>query len=121
MRERDGWSAGSRRSQCCLMGCSWQPWRSSRSPPCWALKAQHEERARRLELEREENARHAVEGERTRIARELHDIVAHHVSAIAVQAGAAGEIAERDPLRAREALQFIQDASRHALVEMRAM
>ncbi|HWE61212.1 MAG TPA: sensor histidine kinase, partial [Chloroflexota bacterium] len=55
------------------------------------------------------------------IARELHDIVAHHVSAIAVQAGAAEEIAERDPRRAREVLQTIQGTSRQALAEMRAM
>jgi signal transduction histidine kinase len=47
--------------------------------------------------------------------------VAHHVSAIAVQAGAGAEIAERDPQRAREALLFIQETSREALAEMRAM
>ncbi|HWE64983.1 MAG TPA: sensor histidine kinase [Chloroflexota bacterium] len=86
-----------------------------------AYLAQLEERARRLELEREENAHRAVQEERTRIARELHDIVAHHVSAIAVQAGAAEEIAERDPRRAREVLQTIQGTSRQALAEMRAM
>jgi signal transduction histidine kinase len=86
-----------------------------------AYLAQLEERARRLELEREENARRAVQEERARIARELHDVVAHHVSAIAVQAGAAAEIAERNPPRAREALHFIQETSRHALAEMRAL
>jgi signal transduction histidine kinase len=86
-----------------------------------AYLAQLEERAGRLEVEREENARRAVQEERARIARELHDVVAHHVSAIAVQAGAAAEIAERNPPRAREALQFIQETSRHALAEMRAL
>ncbi len=86
-----------------------------------AYLAQLEERARRLETEREENARRAVSEERARIARELHDVVAHHVSAIAVQAAAAGEIAERDPRRAQEALRFIQETSRVALAEMRAM
>lgn len=86
-----------------------------------AYLAQLEERARRLEVEREENARHAVRDERARIARELHDVVAHHVSAIAVQAGAAAEIVERDPLRAREALRSIQGSSRQALAEMRAL
>ncbi len=86
-----------------------------------AYLAQLEERARRLELEREENTRRAVQEERTRIARELHDVVAHHVSAIAVQAGAAEEIAERNPQRARETLHRIQETSRQALAEMRAM
>jgi signal transduction histidine kinase len=86
-----------------------------------AYLAQLEERARRLEAEREENALRAVRDERTRIARELHDVVAHHVSAIAVQAGAAAEIVERNPQRAREALNFIQETSRQALTEMRAM
>jgi signal transduction histidine kinase len=86
-----------------------------------AYLAQLEERARRLEAEREENAQRAVRDERTRIARELHDVVAHHVSAIAVQAAAAAEIVERNPQRAREALGFIQETSRQALAEMRAM
>jgi signal transduction histidine kinase len=86
-----------------------------------AYLAQLEERARRLEREQEETAQRAVEEERTRIARELHDVVAHHISAIAVQAGAGAEIAERDPPRAREVLHFIQETSRGALAEMRAM
>ncbi len=55
------------------------------------------------------------------IARELHDVVAHHVSAIAVQAGVAAAIAERQPERAREALTFIQQTSRQALAEMRTL
>ncbi|MBO0683222.1 MAG: sensor histidine kinase [Candidatus Dormibacteraeota bacterium] len=79
------------------------------------------ERAAHLERDQEERARVAVAGERTRIAREVHDVVAHHVSAIAVQAGAAEEIAERDPARARRALSAIQATSRQALVEMRAI
>jgi signal transduction histidine kinase len=86
-----------------------------------AYLAQVEERARRLALEQEENARRAVEEERTRIARELHDVVAHHISAIAVQASAGAEIAVRDPQRAREVLGRIQETSREALAEMRAM
>jgi signal transduction histidine kinase len=86
-----------------------------------AYLAQLEERARRLELEREENTRRAVQEERAHIARELHDVVAHHVSAIAVQAGAAAEIAERNPQRARDALRLIQATSREALAEMRTL
>ncbi|HKA11803.1 MAG TPA: sensor histidine kinase [Candidatus Dormibacteraeota bacterium] len=80
-----------------------------------------EERARHLEREQEQRAQRAALDERARIARELHDVVAHHVSAIAVQASAAEEIAEGDPRRARLALSAIQAASRQALAEMRAI
>jgi signal transduction histidine kinase len=79
------------------------------------------ERAERLEREQEQSAQRAVLDERARIARELHDVVAHHVSAIAVQAGAAEEIAEQDPARARAVLAIIQATSRQALAEMRAL
>jgi len=86
-----------------------------------AYLAQLEERARRLEDEREEGARRAAQEERAHIARELHDVVAHHVSAIAVQAGVAVAIADRQPESAREALRSIQETSRQALAEMRAL
>jgi signal transduction histidine kinase len=86
-----------------------------------AYLAAVEERARDLEREQEARAQRAASDERARIARELHDVVAHHVSAIAVQAGAAEEIADRDPRRARAALAAIQAASRQALAEMRAI
>jgi signal transduction histidine kinase len=69
-----------------------------------AYLASLEERASRLEREQQERSDRAVLDERSRIARELHDVVAHHVSAIAVQAGAAEEIAENDPRRARQVL-----------------
>ncbi|MBO0690347.1 MAG: sensor histidine kinase, partial [Candidatus Dormibacteraeota bacterium] len=86
-----------------------------------AYLAALEERAAHLEREQEERARGAVLDERSRIARELHDVVAHHVSAIAVQAGAAAEVAERDPPRTRRALGAIQETARVALAEMRAI
>jgi signal transduction histidine kinase len=79
------------------------------------------ERAERLERERETATQRAALEERARIARELHDVVAHHVSAIAVQAGAAQELATRDPQRAAEVLGTIRDTSRQALAEMRAI
>jgi signal transduction histidine kinase len=60
-----------------------------------------------------------VAEERARISRELHDVVAHHVSVIAVQAGAASEEATTDP--AREALGLIQQTSRQVLAELRSM
>jgi signal transduction histidine kinase len=71
-----------------------------------------------LELEREENARRAVFDERVRIARELHDVVAHHVSMMGVQAGAARVVLDRDPVKTREALASIEASSRQAVVEL---
>jgi signal transduction histidine kinase len=71
-----------------------------------------------LELEREENARRAVFDERVRIARELHDVVAHHVSMMGVQAGAARVVLDRDPVKTREALASIETSSRQAVVEL---
>ena len=79
------------------------------------------ERTERLEREQAVRAERAVLEERARIARELHDVVAHHVSAIAVTAAAAEEVAESDPGRARAALATISETSRRALGEMRAL
>jgi signal transduction histidine kinase len=80
-----------------------------------------EERTRLLEREREDQARAAVSEERLRIARELHDIVAHSMSVIAVQAGVGKHVIEADVPTAREALGVIEATSRDALVEMRRM
>jgi signal transduction histidine kinase len=77
-----------------------------------------EARAARLEREREQTRQLATEQERTRIARELHDVVAHHVSAIAIQAGSARAIRGRDPVGAAEALDPIEAAARQALTEL---
>ena len=75
-------------------------------------------RTLQLEREREENARRAVLDERVRIARELHDVVAHHVSLMGVQAGAARRVLSRQPEKAEEALAAIEAASRQAVGEM---
>jgi signal transduction histidine kinase len=80
-----------------------------------------EERARRLEEEREQQARAAVQEERMRIARELHDVVAHSMSVVAVQAGVAHHVIDRRPELAQEALAAIETTSRSALVELRRM
>jgi signal transduction histidine kinase len=79
-------------------------------------------RASRAELEREERAEAAVASERARIARELHDIIAHNVSVMVVQAEAADEMLDRNrPERARAPVQMIEETGRAALGEMRRM
>jgi signal transduction histidine kinase len=84
-----------------------------------ALTAELQERAARLERDRAEDARRAVASERARIARELHDVVAHHVSMMVVQAEA-GPVAA-DPARAAGAFEAIAATGRQALVEMRRL
>ncbi|HET9630746.1 MAG TPA: histidine kinase [Terrabacter sp.] len=80
-----------------------------------------EERAHLLERERAERERAAVAAERLRIARELHDVVAHAMSVIAVQAGVGSHVIDRDVDSARSALRVIEQTSHEALVEMRRM
>lgn len=80
-----------------------------------------EERTRELELEREVTAAQAVALDRVRIARELHDVVAHHVSAMGVQAGAARAVIDKDPDAARAALLGVEDSARSALSELRLL
>ena len=79
--------------------------------------------AKNLQLEqaRVELADRAVTDERLRIARELHDVVAHTMSVVAVQAGTGRMVAEDDPAAARQALATIETTTRSALVEMRRM
>jgi signal transduction histidine kinase len=84
-------------------------------------RAALEERTRELEQEREVTAAQAVALDRVRIARELHDVVAHHVSAMGVQAGAARAVLERDPDAARTALLGVEESARSALVELRQL
>jgi signal transduction histidine kinase len=79
------------------------------------------ERAERAERDREEQARRAVEEERARIARELHDVVAHSVSVMVVQAGGVRRLLDPDQDRQREALLAIEHTGRGALTEMRRM
>jgi signal transduction histidine kinase len=86
-----------------------------------AHAAELEDRAARLEREREEKARQAATQERLRIARELHDVVAHSLSVIGVQAGAARLVLDADPhpTRAREAVAAIEATANQAMAEMR--
>jgi len=80
-----------------------------------------QQRAERAEAERELLARQAVLDERSRIAREMHDIVAHGMSVMVIQAGAAERALERDPAAARTALGTIGTVGRDSLAEMRRL
>ncbi|GAA2264064.1 two-component sensor histidine kinase [Streptomyces ruber] len=78
------------------------------------------ERADRAERTREEEARRRVAEERLRIARDLHDVVAHHIALVNVQAGVAAHVMDKRPDQAKEALAHVREASRSALDELRA-
>ncbi|MGI5206320.1 sensor histidine kinase [Spirillospora sp. CA-108201] len=80
-----------------------------------------EERAERLERERDNEVKVAMAAERARIARELHDVVAHNVSVIVVQADGASYAIDTDVGRARQALDTISSTGRLALAEMRRL
>lgn len=80
-------------------------------------KHQIEQQAVTIAQQSHQLARRAVVDERLRIARELHDVVAHHVSAIGVQAGAARKLLTRDVQLAGDALRTVEDSSRQAVAE----
>jgi len=86
-----------------------------------AYTRQLEDRAVELEREKEEKAALAVSEERARIARELHDVVAHYVSVMVVQAAGARRVVDKDPASAKGALEAVEAAGRTALTEMRRM
>ncbi|MFZ4265887.1 sensor histidine kinase [Streptomyces arboris] len=86
-----------------------------------AYFSQLEERAARLEREREAQSKVAVAAERARIARELHDVVAHNVSVMVVQADGAAYVMDAAPDQARQALETISSTGRQALAEMRRL
>jgi signal transduction histidine kinase len=80
---------------------------------------QLEARASALERERAEETRRALAEERLRIAQELHDVVAHSMGVIAVQAGVGAHVIDSEPAEAKKALEAISQTSRSTLVEMR--
>jgi signal transduction histidine kinase len=89
-----------------------------------AAGARHSERARLAEeraQRSEEEAKRAVGEERARISRELHDVVAHSVSVMTVQASAVRRLLKPDQEREREALQVVEETGRQALTEMRRL
>ena len=104
-------------------------------PRCWAAwpcrgpsgascaatatsRARGGERSLEIERSRAREARAAVTSERMRVARELHDAVAHNISVIAIQAGGADGIVERDPARAEQCVELIETVAREALAEL---
>ena len=85
------------------------------------LNATLREKAERLRRERTDQAEQAAADERARIAGELHDVVAHAMSAMVVQAGGARRLAEKDPQRARDAFAAVEETGREALTEIRRL
>jgi signal transduction histidine kinase len=102
-----------------FVGAAWLAgWNLRRRRAHWAeLQA----RTERLEREREEEARRAVTEERLRIARELHDVIAHSMSVIAVQSAVGNHVIDTQPAEAHQALAAIEATSRSALTEMRRL
>jgi signal transduction histidine kinase len=82
---------------------------------------QLEARARALERERDEETRRALAEERLRIAQELHDVVAHSMGVIAVQAGVGAHVIDSEPGEAKKALEAISQTSRSTLAEIRRL
>ncbi|MGJ3562260.1 sensor histidine kinase [Streptomyces sp. INA 01156] len=107
-------------------GTTWRCWPGRPCPLRWgrvrsrrAYVAAVEERAEYAERTREQEARQRVAAERIRIARELHDVVAHHIALINAQAGVAVHLVERRPEQLVTALEGIRETSRSALEELR--
>lgn len=90
-------------------------WRSART------QALLEAQGRELELERQTSAAQAVALDRIGIARELHDVVAHHVSVMGIQAAAARRSLEQDPDRAAAALEVVEQSAHTAVEELRRL
>jgi signal transduction histidine kinase len=96
------------------------PWLAGRTIRSQTVLARElAEKAERAEHAREEEERRAIAGERSRIARELHDVLAHNLSVMVVQAGGARRIVERRPDQAAQVADLIERTGREALAELR--
>jgi signal transduction histidine kinase len=102
-----------------LLGAAAVPWTVGRTVRAQRL-LMHETREKAVQIERTRarDARAAVTAERTRVARELHDAVAHNLSVIAIQAAGADGIVERDPVRAAQCANLIERVADEALAEL---
>ena len=90
----------------------------------WRQARDHAEaisQAETIARQSDQIAEHAVTAERLRLARELHDVVAHHISLMGVQAGAARTVLAKDPALAAQALANVEQASRDAVAQMRGL
>jgi signal transduction histidine kinase len=114
-----GLDAGGTATWALIMTGSWMLGHYVRTRRLYA--AELEERAAQLERAQAELAHQAVAAERLRIARELHDVVAHAMSVIAVQAGVGAHVIDAQPEEARRALAAIEVASRGGLAELRRL
>jgi signal transduction histidine kinase len=106
-------------ADCVMVAAAW--WLGDGTRRRQEAVAAARERAAELERAREELARRAVVEERLRIARELHDVVAHSMSIIAVQSGVGAHVLDSQPEEARKALAAVEATSRQALAEMRRL
>jgi signal transduction histidine kinase len=96
------------------------PWLAGRTIRNQTMLARElAEKAERAAHAREEEERRAIAGERSRIARELHDVLAHNLSVMVVQAGAGRRIVDRNPAQAAEVAELIERTGREALAEIR--
>jgi signal transduction histidine kinase len=96
------------------------PWLAGRTIRNHTMLARElAEKAERAQHAREEDERRAIALERSRIARELHDVLAHNLSVMVVQASAARRVLDKDPVKAVEAASLIERTGREALAEIR--
>jgi signal transduction histidine kinase len=102
-----------------VFGGAWLLGRALRGRGLQAAELQ--QRAAQLEADQEAQAQAAVAAERARIARELHDVIAHSVSVMVIQAGAAEQLLEDTPERARGPLEAVQDTGRQTILELRRL
>jgi signal transduction histidine kinase len=106
-----------------LVGVAWLAGENTRASRVYAsrMAGRAAEKAAALDVERAEQVRRAVADERVEIARELHDVVAHAMSVIAVRSGVARMVIDTRPDQAREALAIIERTTRRSLQEMRLL
>lgn len=97
------------------VGAGASAWRGARA------RAFAHEQAETIARQADQLAAQAVVGERLRIARELHDVVAHHVAAIGIQAAAARKLLTKDPTQAAASLTNVEQSSREAITQMRSL